>query len=216
MLALAAAQLVTLVGLVVGVGGLVGRWSELRRRPCPTDRAPARGDPTRGVLYAFTLGMAPWSKESTRIHWAAYLRGAGFHVAVFVALAALAARPAWPALSPAVRAALAVVLAAGAALAAVGSLLRVHEPNLRALSNLDDHLSVWLVAAFLALTGLALWDARFAVLMYLAAGLLFAYIPLGKIRHCLYFFFGRRFFGRFAGRRGVLPHPTPPIVEGVR
>jgi hypothetical protein len=160
--------------------------------------------------------MAPWSKESTRIHWAAYLRGAGFHVAVFVALVALAARPAWSVLSLTGRTALAVLLVGGAALAVVGSLMRVWEPNLRALSNLDDHLSVWLVAAFLALTGLALWDARYTAPMYLAAGLLFAYIPLGKIRHCLYFFFSRRLFGRFAGRRGVLPQATPAFLEGAR
>jgi hypothetical protein len=33
------------------------------------------------------------------------------------------------------------------------------------------------------------------------------YIPLGKIRHCLYFFFSRTFFGKFFGRRAVFPHP---------
>jgi hypothetical protein len=214
--ALQAAQLSALAGLIAGVVGLLGRWDDLRRRPCPVDRSPARGSPARGVLYAFTLGMAPWSKESTRIHAAAYLRGVGFHIAVFVALAALAARPAWFVLGPTGRVVLAALLGAGAALAAMGSVMRVREPNLRALSNLDDHVSIWLVTAFLALTGLALWDARFTVPMYVAAGVLFAYIPLGKIRHCLYFFFGRRFFGRFAGRRGVLPHPAPGFAAGVR
>jgi nitrate reductase gamma subunit len=216
MSALLLAQLVAVAGLIIGAAGLVGRWDELRRRPAPVDRARPRGNPARGVLYAFTLGMAPWAKESTRIHAAAYLRGAGFHAAVFVGLAALAARPVWPVLPPTVRGALAVLLGAGAALAAAGSLMRVRDPNLRALSNPDDHLSIWLVAAFLALTGLGLWDARFTVPMYLAAGLLFAYIPLGKIRHCLYFFFGRRFFGQFVGRRGVLPHAGSGFVEGVR
>jgi hypothetical protein len=29
-------------------------------------------------------------------------------------------------------------------------------------------------------------------------------IPLTKIRHCLYFFFSRFFFGRFHGRRAAL------------
>ncbi len=210
------AQLTALAGLVVAVAGLAARWREITRRPAPLDRAPAKGDPARGVLYAFTLGMAPWSKESTRIHALPYLRGVGFHLAVFVGLVALAARPAWTMLTPAIRDAVALVLVVGAVLAAAGSVMRLREPNLRALSNPDDHLSIWLVAAFLALTALAVWSARFVVPMYLSAGLLFAYIPLGKIRHCLYFFFARRSFGRFAGRRGVLPHPTTAFPEGAR
>ena len=31
------------------------------------------------------------------------------------------------------------------------------------------------------------------------------YVPLGKIRHCLFFFPTRYFFGSYFGRRGVLP-----------
>jgi hypothetical protein len=210
------AQLAALAGLTVSAAGLAARWREMAWRPAPVDRAPAKGDPARGVLYAFTLGMAPWAKECTRIHAMAYLRGIGFHLAIFVGLVALATRSAWPMLTPMIRDAVAVLLAVGAVLAAAGSAMRLREPNLRALSNPDDHLSIWLVAAFLALTALALWNARFVVPMYLAAGLLFAYIPLGKIRHCLYFFFARRSFGRFAGRRGVLPHPTATFPEGAR
>ncbi len=210
------AQLTALAGLAVAVAGLAARWREITRRPAPVDRSPAKGDPVRGVLYAFTLGMAPWSKESTRIHAVAYLRGVGFHLAMFVGLIVLAIRPLWPMLVPAMRDSVAVLLAAGALLAAAGSVMRLREPNLRALSNPDDHLSIWLVAVFLALTALAVWNAGFVVPMYLSAGLLFAYIPLGKIRHCLYFFFARRSFGRFAGRRGVLPHPTAVFPEGAR
>jgi hypothetical protein len=43
--------------------------------------------------------------------------------------------------------------------------------------------------------------------MYIISAITFVYVPLGKIRHCLYFFFSRIFFGKFFGRRGVLPHP---------
>jgi hypothetical protein len=32
------------------------------------------------------------------------------------------------------------------------------------------------------------------------------YIPLGKIRHCVFFFYTRILFGAFFGRRGVLPN----------
>jgi hypothetical protein len=216
------AHLVALSGLAVAVVGLIARWREMRRRAAPVDRAPARGDPARGVLYAFTLGMAPWTKESTRIHALAYLRGVGFHVGIVAGLLALLARPVWPALPPWLRIAAAVGLGLGALLGAAGSVMRLREPHLRALSTADDHLSIWLVTIFLGATAAALWRPRFVAPMYLAAGVMLAYIPFGKIRHCMYFFFAKGAFGRFAGRRGVLPHdaasgrPVSLAREGVR
>jgi hypothetical protein len=216
------AHLVALSGLAVAVVGLIARWREMRRRAAPVDRAPARGDPARGVRYAFTLGMAPWTKESTRIHALAYLRGVGFHLGIFAALLALLARPLWLGLPPWLRGAAAIGLALGALLGAAGSAMRLREPHLRALSTLDDHLSIWLVTIFLGAVAAAVWQARFAAPMYLAAGVMLAYIPFGKIRHCMYFFVAKRYFGRFAGRRGVLPHgatsgrAAPLVPEGVR
>ena len=38
------------------------------RLPRPVDRALPKGSIASGVLYAYTLGIAPWSKESTRRH----------------------------------------------------------------------------------------------------------------------------------------------------
>lgn len=209
-------QLVALVGLTVAAVGLAQRWREITGRPAPADQAPARGDPVRGMLYAFTLGMAPWTKESTRIHAGAYLRGVGFHVAIFGGLIVAAVMPFWTAIPPAVRGGAAVTLGVGALLGAAGSIMRLREPHLRALSTADDHISIWLVTIFLTAAALALWQARFAPLMYLIAGVTLAYIPLGKIRHCIYFFFARGYFGRFAGRRGVLPHVKPVAERSVR
>ncbi|MDR7418309.1 MAG: hypothetical protein QN178_05305 [Armatimonadota bacterium] len=215
-------QAATLIGLTVAVVGLTARWRETRRRAAPVDRAPAKGDPARGVRYAFTVGMAPWTKESTRLHALAYLRGVGFHLAIFAGAAVLLGRPVWPMLPPWLRAAAAGALGLGALLGAAGSVMRLREPHLRALSTVDDHVSIWLVTASLAMTGLALWEAQFIVPMYVAAALMLAYIPLGKIRHCLYFFLAKGYFGRFGGRRGVLPprgpsgQPASFVREGAR
>jgi hypothetical protein len=71
----------------------------------------------------------------------------------------------------------------------------------------DDHFAVWLTTCFIAVTALALVSERFMIPMYVVSGLTFIYVPLGKIRHCLYFFFSRIFFGKFFGRRAVFPHP---------
>jgi hypothetical protein len=60
------------------------------------------------------------------------------------------------------------------------------------------------VTAFLAATTAALLYSAWLPTMYAVSAVTLFYVPLGKIRHCLYFFFSRRFFGLFVGRRAVL------------
>src|SRR5574341_1372447 len=88
-------QLFALAGLLAGVYGIYRRYAETRHRALPVDQSPLKGHPTHGVTYAFTLGMLPWAKESTRIHMIAYLRGIGFHVGIFAAIGALLISPWW-------------------------------------------------------------------------------------------------------------------------
>ena len=61
--------------------------------PSRRDLSPAKGSPWTGMVYAFTLGMAPWAKESTRRHMLSYLRGVAFHIGIFAGLAALVRQP---------------------------------------------------------------------------------------------------------------------------
>src|SRR4030067_2766043 len=80
----------------------------------PVDRAKPKGDRQMGILYAYTLGMAPWSKESTRLHALAYLRGVAFHIGIFLGLALLVASPWLGRLPQGARNLLGFVIAAGA------------------------------------------------------------------------------------------------------
>ena len=89
-------QFLALAALLFAVGAFALRWRWTERRPFAADRSPAKGSPAHGVLYAFTFGMAPWAKESTRRYMLAYLRGVGFHVGIFAGLAALFTSPWWP------------------------------------------------------------------------------------------------------------------------
>ena len=172
----------------------------------PADRSPARGSPAAGVRYALTLGMAPWAKESTRRHWAAYLRGIAFHLGIFLGLALFIGGP-WLALLPAtVRAVLAASAGLGALLGLAGLVARLVEPNLRALSTPDDYFAVLLVSLFLATAAAALLDLALLPAFYLSGAAMLVYAPLGKIRHCIYYAYSRLFFGRYMGRRAVLPH----------
>jgi hypothetical protein len=200
-------QFLMLAGLTIGLFGIYLRYEETKHRVLPVDNSPIKGNISQGIQYAFTTGMLPWAKESTRIHALAYLRGLGFHIGIFATIASVLISPFWGYLPSLLSGALFWVLALGALLGAAGGVMRIIEHNLRGLSLPDDHFAVWLTTGFIAVTALALVSDRFMIPMYVVSALTFIYVPLGKIRHCLYFFFSRIFFGKFFGRRAVFPHP---------
>lgn len=200
-------QFLTLAGLAAGLIGIYLRYAETKRRALPTDKSPVKGNISHGITYAFTTGMMPWAKESTRIHMIAYLRGIGFHLGIFAAIGAVIISPFWGSLPAFLSGILFWALILGAVLGAAGGIMRIAEHNLRGLSLPDDHFAVWLTTIFIMTAGLALVNEAFIIPMYMVSIITFIYIPLGKIRHCLYFFFSRLFFGKFFGRRAVFPHP---------
>jgi hypothetical protein len=165
------------------------------------------------VLFAFTLGMAPWEKESTRIHWIAYLRGIFFHVGIFLAFGVLLASP-WLSLLPG------WVIWFAAALTGIGALfgfagifMRLAGPNERKLSLPDDYASVFLTSLFAMLAAATLIWSNLLPAFYGIAGVMMAYIPISKIRHCVYFFYSKFFFGFGFGRRGVIGQPNGEYAE---
>ncbi len=201
-------QLVTgalaLVALVFSVSVFASRWAQMQKLAFAKDRSIPKDSAAKGILYAFTLGMAPWAKESTRIHAIAYLRGIAFHIGIFAGLAALLASPWFDVLAFEIRVAVAALTALGAVTGVAGGVMRVVEHNLKAISTRDDHASVWLVSIFLTAMTAALVSSAFVPAMWLVAAAMLAYAPFGKIRHCIYFYFGRLFFGIHIGRRGVV------------
>ncbi len=199
-------QLLAAAAAIFCIAAFSVRLRTFTRLAVPKDRSLPKGNPNAGAAYALSLGMMPWAKESTRRHALAYLRGVGFHVTVFLALALFLASP-WLSLVPgAVRYSLAILCGLGALLALLGFLSRFIEKNLKAISTADDYFAVLLVSVFLACAAAMLVRPGTLPLFYLASALVFVYMPLGKIRHCIYFAFSRLFFGRFFGRRAVLPH----------
>jgi hypothetical protein len=200
-------------GLILGALGIALQLNEIMRRPFKQDLSRAQGSDRRGILYAFTLGMAPWEKESTRLHWFLYLRGILFHVGVFAAFAVLIASPWLGRLPEAARWAAAAITGGGAVAGFAGIFIRLAGANERALSLPDDYFSVFLASLFTAFGGLGLAFSGFLPFFYLAAGLLGLYLPFSKIRHCVYFFYSKFFFGKSFGHRGVIGQPGSPYAE---
>ena len=210
---IAVTGVLAIIGLGIGLLGILLRLSEIMRLPFKADLSRPRGDVRRGVLYAFTLGMAPWEKESTRKHWFAYIRGIIFHIGVFTAMAVFLASPwldnfpqwlSWTA---------AGIAAMGAVFGYAGIAVRLAGENERVLSVPDDYFSVFLTATFTALGSFVLLIKTGLPLFYLSAALLGVYVPISKIRHCVYFFYSKFFFGAGFGRRGVIGQPKSRYSE---
>lgn len=206
-------RIIAWIGLALGLVGILLRLREIMQRPFKKDYSRSRGSDRRGILYAFTLGMAPWEKESTRQHWVAYLRGIFFHVGVFAAFGVFLASAWLERLPlPVIWAGLALTLA-GALFGFAGIPMRLMGENERVLSLPDDYFSVFLTSLFTLLAaGVLLWPGLLAV-FYLITALLCVYVPFSKIRHCVYFFYSKFFFGKSFGHRGVIGPDNQKVME---
>jgi hypothetical protein len=142
--------------------------------------------------------MLPHKKESASRHLPSFSVGVVFHGAAFIALALLIAPAHWPWL--------AIPLGAGVAASVYLVARRVSDAGVRSMSGADDYISTSLVGVFIlsAAARILTLSPGFAVAHNLVGAALFLYMPLGKLRHWLYFFLARGLFGWKLGRRGVV------------
>ncbi|MBD3415159.1 MAG: hypothetical protein GF421_12120 [Candidatus Aminicenantes bacterium] len=173
-----------------------------------TLHSQASGSWKRGVLYAFGRGMMPWEKDSARRHLITYGAGLLYHAGILAALLGLFFSL-FSAILPHLITLILALVMVFALLCGLGLLIkRAVLKHMRAISSPDDYVSNILVDIFLIFSILNLLELPLQRLWYFSAILLFLYIPLGKIKHCFFFFYTRFLFGSFFGRRGVYPHRT--------
>ena len=196
---ISAAAAIAIVLLAIQIIGtlLIGRKS-LYSKPA--------GSVSAGVFYALGQGMLPWEKESASEHLPTYLGGVVYHFGILASLIVLIESLAEFHNSQLVEILLRVALASGV-IAGIGLLLkRIVVAHMRAISDSDDFVSNGLVTISMALALMTTFDAGFRTAWYAFTTSLLLYIPFGKIRHCVFFFYSRFLFGEFFGRRGILPH----------
>jgi hypothetical protein len=152
--------------------------------------------------------MLPWEKESASKHLPTFFAGILYHVGIFAAIFFLITALLLINLPDA---AIQIVrlLAVIGLLSGIGLLAkRLALPYMRFISCLDDYIANILVGLLLLSTILATYYYVLRFAMMVVAIILLLYIPAGKIRHCVFFFYSRILFGKFFGRRGTLPHPS--------
>ncbi len=176
------------------------------------DYSAPQGHRGRGVIYNFTSAMAPAHKESARNHPGMFAIGVMLHVGVLASLLTVLVLAIDPALASTLLSGVRWIAGVGLLAGLILLIRRPRDANLRAMSSPDDYLAIAATCGLLLLTTLALsFEAGMVVLLlYMAA--LFVYLPLGKLRHAVFFFAARANYGRRLGYRGVYP-PAPMATE---
>ena len=167
--------------------------------------AASKADPKKGVAYAFGQGMMPWEKESAKKHIPTYITGFVYHFGIFAGFFYLILRIFTIPFGALVLIPLKILILIGLVSGLGLFVKRASLKYMRKISCPDDFLSNLLVDLFLIFSLVDLYFPNFRALYYLIASFLLLYIPIGKIRHCFFFFYSRILFGRFFGRRGVYP-----------
>jgi hypothetical protein len=183
-------------------------WRRLLKLRRLGPEAWPRGSPREGVIYALGKGLLPWEKESTRRHWLIYLIGISYHLSIAAGFLWLGIIIFSPLASSSPRLFLTPFLAIGAGAGLSLFWRRVLNPKLRNLSQPDDYAANLLVDSFLFSAALTTVKPGTEAFLLVMSFCLILYIPLGKIRHCVFFLPSRFIFGRYFGRRGILPQQS--------
>jgi hypothetical protein len=200
----------TALWAAVALAVQAGRVAARHHRP----HASRAGDPGRAILYNFTVTMLPSHKESASRHPISFSAGILLHAAVFASLTAAFVSLLSPPRFDLARPVIAWTAAIGVLACAFLVLRRILSRELRAISVPDDFAAAVAVGLFLAATA-ATALGRFPVpSLQVLTGLLLLYVPLGKLRHAVFFFLARADLGRRLGWRGVYPPPARTGIHG--
>jgi nitrate reductase gamma subunit len=206
-------QYVALASLVICIVACTWHFIRLVRLGKPKDLSKKSGNVLQAEAYSYTIAMLPNQKESVYLHVPSFIAGVLFHVGTFISLFLffvfffvdpLLLRE-WLILALAVFFAslfLVVSVISGLALLFKRILLK----KIRTLSTWDDYLSNFLTTSFQFFTAFYLiFPDAVATYYYLFASILLLYLPVGKLRHAVYFFAARYQLGFFYGWRNSWP-----------
>ena len=206
-------QYMALGCLVVCFAACLWHFFRLIHLGKPKDLSPKSGNIAKAEVYSYTMAMLPNEKESAYLHIPTFTAGIFFHIGTFISLALFIffffadteLFRQWLALAILMLFML-FMLIFGALSGFILFLKRIFSKKLRALSTLDDFLSNFLTTLFQLFTGFYLiFGDLFAVYYYVSASILLLYMPIGKLRHVVYFFAARYQLGFFYGWRNSWP-----------
>ncbi len=198
--------------LIISLGALViclffclYHFIRLVKYGAPTDFSHKLGNTGAAIRYSYTGAMSPSKKESAYLHLPTYSAGILYHTGTFLAIIIFFLQLTGVRF-PVVLAYIFTCILILTAISGTGILIkRITTRKLRKLSCPDDYISNILVTLFQFITALLLAGHINQSVYYIAAATLLLYIPVGKLRHLVYFFAARYQLGYFYGWRRSWP-----------
>lgn len=163
------------------------------------------GNPIKAVIYNFTWAMTPKHKETIRLHPFKFSLGIVMHIGVFGALLKvlhLIVMPSSPSLFPFVLSPVFALSALAALLLLIG---RINSSKMRYFSSAEDYISNLITFGLVSLAFLHEQGIFSSASFLIYSSIFFFYLPLGKLRHALFFFTARFNYAWRLGIRGVYP-----------
>ncbi|HDZ40775.1 MAG TPA: hypothetical protein ENH59_03735 [Bacteroidetes bacterium] len=198
-------RILSLAALVICLGSCLFHLIRLLRYGAPKDYSHKLGNTGTAIRYSFTGAMKPSKKESAYLHLPTYTAGLLYHAGTFLAIILFFLQLTGVALSPVWEYICSAVLLSGA-LSGTGILFkRMTSGKMRSLSCADDYFSNILVSSFQYITIFLLIGNIPVEAYYIVVTVLLLYVPLGKLRHVVYFFAARYQLGYFYGWRNSWP-----------
>lgn len=198
-------QIISLTAFLICVISLTYHFIRLIKLGLPKDYSQKIGNLNSAISYSFVGAMNPLKKESAYMHFPTYTAGILYHIGTFISFALYFLFVFNIGFTYILQLILICIIIVSSMSGVAIFLKRLTVKKLRSLSNLDDYISNLLVTAFQICTLITLLADTFVPFYFICAALLFLYIPLGKLKHLLYFFAARYHLGFYYGWRGVWP-----------
>lgn len=197
---------IAIISLVISIVLLAFQFVRLVSLGRPKDFSGSSGDVSKGVLYSFTKAMSPSQKESAYMHMPTYEAGMLYHFGTFLSFGIfIILLSGIINLNPIIKDVFSSLFFVSSVAGLSILIKRLLNRELRSLSGPDDYISNILTTAAQLMTAFFLLFAGTEPFYYLTMSLLFIWMPLGKTKHLLYFFFARYHLGFFYGWRGTWP-----------
>lgn len=206
-------QCISIASAVICLCSLLVFFIRLVQLGKPNDLSEKSGSTEKGILYSNTTAMLPQNKESAFLHLPAYATGMIFHMGTFLSLLIfiLSFFPffgQWISSTDQIHFIPAILLVITCFCGYILLFRRLCSKNLQTLSHPDDYISNAVTSTFQLFTALYLFfptSPCATTFYYIFCSILFLYLPLGKLRHVVYYFAARYHLGFFYGWRNVWP-----------
>lgn len=193
----------TYFSLFICLSSCIYHFIRIIRLGKPEDFSKPSGDLKVAIIYSYTGAMSPTKKESAYLHLPTYTAGIIYHLGTFLSIflfVLILFNIAFPEI---IKWGISLFLFLSF-LSGMGILLkRFFKKELKELSNPDDYISNILVTLFQLMTILFLFNNT--LFYYITTSLLLLYLPVGKLKHTIYFFAARYHLALFFGLRNVWP-----------